>query len=158
MAWKVDNGQLVALRGAGGADLVTEETFGDFELHLEFLLSRGANSGVYLRGLYEIQLYDDTSRPTKPENCCGALWGQLAPTKRAFLGPGRWNRLDVRLVKQVLTVTLNGETVIDRQPVRRPTSNDGLTIAEGQPGPILLQHQIGQSEVRFRNLRVRRLD
>lgn len=156
-SWTIERGQLIGLPRANGSDLVSEETFQNFELHLEFLLGRGTNSGVYFRGQYEIQLYDDKTRPIIPERSCGALWGQLAPKKRAFLGPGTWNTLDVRLVDREITVTLNGQTVIDRETLRGPTSKDGIGV-EGQPGPILLQHLTGQGEVRFRNIRVRRLD
>lgn len=158
VSWAVDNGNLVALSRGNSCDLVSDETFQEFELHLEFYLGRGANSGVFLKGLYEIQLYDDTSRAANPGEWCGALWKQTPPKRRAFLGPGTWNVLDVRLANRQVTVQLNGQLVLENVPLKGATHRDTLRISEDQPGPIMLQRQLTASEVRFRNIRVRRLE
>ena len=158
VSWTVENGDLVALSRGNSSDLLSDETFQEFELHLEFYLGRGANTGVFLKGLYEIQLFDDTSRHTIPGEWCGALWKQTPPKKRAFRGPGTWNVLDVRLANRQITARLNGQLVLENVPVNGPTHRDTLRISEDQPGPIMLQRQLTASEVRFRNIRIRRLD
>ncbi len=155
--WAVENGQLVCTWRPGGADLVSNSWFQDFDLHLEFCLDRKANSGVYLKGLYEVQLYDHTSQPTNADERCGAIYGLIAPSKDAFKGPGTWNSLDVRLVGHKVSVTLNGEQVIEDALISGPTRGSYPGIAEQDPGPIVLQCHAPQAKVRFRNLRVKAL-
>jgi formylglycine-generating enzyme required for sulfatase activity len=150
--WSVGNGELIGV-GEGRNDLVTDQVFQDFELHVEFLLGREANSGVYLRGRYEVQLWDEIPPKTSNQSC-GAIWDLIAPTKQPYLGPGRWNILDVRLVGRQVTVVMNGERIIDSQNIPRPTVV-ALDTLEDQPGPILLQSHTG--EFHFRNIRIRPL-
>ena len=145
-------GELIGV-GEGRNDLVTDQLFQDFELHVEFLLGREANSGVYLRGRYEVQLWDEIPPKTSNESC-GAIWSLIAPTKQPYLGPGKWNTLDVRLVGRQVTVVVNGERIIDSQNISRPTGG-GLDTPEDQPGPVLLQSHTG--EFHFRNIRLRPL-
>ena len=144
----------------GGTDLVSDQVFKNFELHLEFLLRPGANSGVFLRGLYEVQLFDHTSSEHPPTSRCGAIYGQIAPPRDVFSGPGRWNTLDMKLVGQRVTVIMNGERIIDNERVLGPTSKPQFIkfiIPEGKPGPVLLQCYHPSEMVKFRNIRIRPL-
>jgi hypothetical protein len=71
-----------------GSDLMTTESFGDYELHLEFTVPKGSNSGVYNRGLFEIQIFDSfgVSRPAFHD--CGSLYERAAPPKNLARPPG----------------------------------------------------------------------
>ncbi len=156
--WSVEGGEIVTRprQGFYGKNLVSDQVFRDFELQLEFLLEDGANSGVYLRGLYEVQLYDDNANVVVPKERCGAIWGQTAPNEEAYLGPGKWNALTVRLVGQRASVTMNGKLVVDDAYLNGPTDNvQTLHIDEGEPGPIMLQCTPGGG-VRFRNISITR--
>jgi hypothetical protein len=151
----VENGELVSLIGPG-ANLATERTFKDFDLQLEFWLGPLSNSGVYLRGLYEIQLFDSTSPKTPPVRRCGAVHDQVAPAMEgAYLGPNCWNKITLRLVGSTLVaVFMNHHKIHNRVPLEGPTGG-ALKIEEGQPGPIVLQCSKGL--VRFRNIQIHEL-
>lgn len=151
--WHVEGRELVSLAGPG-SDLATERTFDDFELQLQFLLGPIANSGVFLRGLYEIQLFDHTAGKTPPSSCCGALYDQVGPASDAFNGPGRWNMLSVRLVGRNVTAFLNGRKILDGVEIQGPTQRS-MRLKEDKPGPIVLQSLKGM--VRFRNIRIREI-
>ncbi|MEN6493760.1 MAG: DUF1080 domain-containing protein, partial [Thermoguttaceae bacterium] len=154
LCWSVRDGALACDAQLGGSDLISELSFQDFELHLEFLLERGANSGVYLRGRYEIQLIDARNR--RPgNNTCGAICTLIPPTSNAYRGAGQWNSLDVKLVGRHVTVTMNGQRIIDDQEIPRPTAAP-LDDLETQPGPIMLQRW-GDGVTMFRNIQVRGL-
>jgi hypothetical protein len=151
--WSVKRGELTCTARGKGLDLITDKAFQDFELALEFMLGPRANSGVYLRGLYEVQLADGLPLDKKG---CGAIYNEIAPSEEAYLGPARWNTLNVRMVGQRVTVTMNGKCVIDNAEVTGPTDKKfTLPIREGEPGPIILQCL--ENEFRFRNIRIRPL-
>ncbi len=162
--WSVKGGELVA-KAEGkffGKNLVTDSRYGDFELRLEFLLEDGANSGVYLRGLYEVQLYDDNWNTVPPNQRCGAIWHQVAPSESAYLGPGKWNTLKVKMVGQHICVTMNDKRILDDAVPSGPTDGvQSLSIKEGDPGPIMLQctpmastAPASGGAVRFRNISI----
>ncbi len=135
-------------------NLVTDARFGDFELQLEFLMADNSNSGVYLRGLYEIQLYFDDTNVEEPKQRCGAIYNQVAPSEQAYLGPEKWNTLKVKMVGQHVSVTMNGHCIVDGACPSGPTDNtETLDIKEGEPGPIMLQCHPG-GEVKFRNISI----
>ena len=96
--WDAANGELICT-GHGRNDLISDRTYGDFDLHLEFLLEEEANSGVYLRGRMEVQLIDTQTAGSSQETC-GAIYGLIAPAKTSYHGAGRWNTLDVKLIGQ----------------------------------------------------------
>jgi hypothetical protein len=151
--WKVDKSVLVNA-AAKGTDLYTEARFLDFELHVEFNVPKGSNSGVYLRGLYEIQITDAWGK--KPSDIeCGALCHVVAPRVNASKKPGEWQTFDITLIGREVTVVHNGVTVLERVkvPGKSPACLEG--IAEGRPGPIMLQGDHGP--VSFRNLWVKSL-
>jgi hypothetical protein len=143
--WSVAGG---VLRNAGsGANLVTERKFTDFKLHVELRLPKGSNSGVYLRGRYEVQIADTFGEPAS--DSLGAVYGFLAPSVDAAKEPDAWQSLDITLVGRRITVAVNGKTVVcDRES---PGITGGaLDSNEGAPGPLLLQGDHGP--VAFRNI------
>jgi Domain of Unknown Function (DUF1080) len=135
------------------ANLRTDADFTDFQLHLEYRLPSevGGNSGVYLRGLYEAQV---THRDSKMQGISGpgALFGRITPTKNAGKPAGEWESLDVSLVDRHVTVVLNGEKVIDNEPVAGPTGG-ALQSDVTAPGPIYLQGD--HTSVQYRNITLR---
>ena len=144
--WRATDG---VLHNIGSANtLATRETFWNFRLHVEYLLQENGNSGIGLRGRYEVQLYDDHEKPPSIHGN-GALYSRITPQVNATKVPGEWQVFDITLIGRDLTVVLNGETLIDKGRV------DGLTAMaidsrESTPGPILLQGDHGPVE--FRNI------
>jgi hypothetical protein len=132
-------------------NLRTEEVFDDFNLTLEVNFPRGSNSGVYLRGIYEVQVVDSYGRPLNPHNM-GALYSRITPSVNAEKPAGQWQTLDITLVDRHLTVILNGVNIIDNKPVYGPTGG-ALTSDIFAPGPIYLQGDHG--EVSYRNIVLR---
>jgi hypothetical protein len=152
LCWMARRGELIGVaRKKQRMDLVTDKVFQDFELHLEFMLARDANSGVYLRGRYEVQLWDTVKRSPAAESC-GAVYNLIAPKAAAYLGPEKWNTLEVTLVGRQVSVVMNGVQIIDSQYIAHPTAG-ALDDSEDQPGPIMLQCHT--NEFRFRNIRIR---
>jgi hypothetical protein len=140
--WVVENGILVNARP--GNDLMTERHFNDFKLRAQFRYPRGSNSGIYLRGRYEVQIEDDYGM--EPEShLIGGVYGFLTPRINAAKKPGEWQTLEITLVGRVVTVVLNGEAVIERQTVPGITGG-ALDSNEAQPGPIMLQGDHGKVE------------
>jgi hypothetical protein len=148
MGWAVVDGTLAVVEPKGNADLVTDAKFQDLKVHLEFNLDPGSNSGVYLRGRYEIQILDDKSKATE-EHGCGALYSRIAPRIDATRPAGEWQTFDLTLVGRRLTVVLNGQTVVDGAMVEGITGGAENPF-EGEPGPLMLQGDHGK--VRFRNI------
>ena len=143
--WAVVNGVLT--NGGGGGNLVTTRTFEDFKLHVEFRYPAGSNSGVYLRGRYEVQI-EDSPRDREPEAIdIGAVYGFLPPNEAAAHPAGEWQTFDITLVGRRVTVVLNGRTVIADQVIPGITGG-ALDSDEGAPGPIYLQGDHGPVEFR----------
>lgn len=126
----------------------TEQEFEDFNLKLEVNVPEGNNSGIYLRGLYEIQVVDSYGAALDSHNM-GALYSRITPSVAAEKPAGEWQSLDITLYNRHLTVIFNGKKIIDNQPVAGPTggaiSSDVLA-----PGPIYLQGDHGN--VSYRNI------
>src|SRR5205807_7799777 len=96
--WDVEKETLICSKPHGGNDLLTEKKFTDFELHIEFQAT--SNSGVYLQGRYEIQIDNSlNAKPGKdgklPNNMCGAIYGQIPPSKNMAKPPMEWQSFDV---------------------------------------------------------------
>src|SRR5205807_9541001 len=142
--WIVQQGML--MNSTPGNDLVTERKFTDFKLHAEFRYPRGSNSGVYLRGRYEVQIEDDYGEEPESHKI-GGVYGFLTPSVNAAKKAGEWQTLDVTLVGRVVTVALNGERVIDRQTIPGITGG-ALDSDEGASGPLVLQGDHGPIEFR----------
>lgn len=129
-------------------NLRTDAEFEDFNLKLEVNIPEHSNSGVYLRGMYEIQVFDSYEKPLDSHNM-GALYSRITPSVNAEKPAAQWQTLDITLCDRHVTVVLNGTTIIDNQPVYGPTG--GAIIADVfQPGPIYLQGDHGK--VSYRNM------
>jgi hypothetical protein len=140
--WGVQNGALANL--SPGVDLMTEQKFSDFKLHAQFRYPKGSNSGIYLRGRYEVQIEDNFGK--EPDShFIGGVYGFLTPRVNACKPADTWQTLDVTLVGRVLTIVLNGEPIIERQAIPGITGG-ALDSDEDQPGPILLQGDHGRVE------------
>jgi hypothetical protein len=147
--WKVENGTLVS--PGHGAELITDAKFEDFKLHVEFNCAPKSNSGVYLRGRYEVQIEDDPV-PEGPTMRTGGVYGFLAPSPEQPRRPGEWQIYDITLVGRVVTVVQNGQTIIDKQEMPGITGG-ALDSHEGLPGPIYLQGS-EDGHVAFRNITI----
>lgn len=150
------NNQWIAESGilrspVSGSNLITDAKFNDFKLHIEFRYPEGSNSGVYLRGRYEIQVCD-TRGPEPARDSLGAIYGFIIPNRPAWKNPGEWQTLDVTLVGRIVTVALNGQTIISEQPIPGITGG-ALDSKEGEPGPIMLQGDHGPID--YRNIIIR---
>lgn len=144
--WTVEGGVLKA--PGGGANLVSTQKFWNFKLHIEYRMFAGSNSGIGLRGRYEIQVQDDYGKPVGSHSN-GALYSRIAPAVNAALPAGEWQVYDITLIGRDLTVVLNGQKLMDKAYVEGLTAM-GHDPNEGEPGPISLQGDHGPVE--FRNI------
>ena len=108
--WRVQGAVLAATPPC--VDLVSDATFRDFRLHAELRFPPGSNSGIYLRGRYEVQIQDDAGKALDPLRM-GGVYGFIAPSVDAARAAGEWQTLDVELVGRRVTVVLNGTTIVD---------------------------------------------
>lgn len=129
-------------------NLRTNQEFTDFRLTLDVNVPEGSNSGVYLRGIYEVQVADSHGKPVDSHNM-GAIYSRITPTVAAEKPAGEWQHLDITLVDRHVTVVLNGQTIIDNQPLAGCTGG-ALWSDQSRPGPIYLQGDHGP--VSYRNL------
>ncbi len=129
----------------------TEKEFQDFNLTLEVNVPKGSNSGIYLRGLYEVQVMDSYGREPDSHNM-GALYSRITPSQAAEKPAGEWQSMDITLVDRHVTVILNGVTIIDNQPVYGPTGG-AISGDVFDDGPIYLQGDHGK--VSYRNMVLR---
>jgi hypothetical protein len=144
--WHVAGG--ILNNATGGGNLVTRDTFGDFKLHIEFQYPKDGNSGVYLRGRYEVQIEDSPPGRVRDESL-GAVYGFLAPGEDAARGPDQWQTYDITLLGRRLTVALNGTTIINGQDIPGITGG-AVTCDEAAPGPLMLQGDHGP--IQYRNI------
>ena len=145
--WRVIDGVLTI--ASLGANLVTTQKFNDFKLHVEFRYPKGGNSGVYLRGRYEVQIEDTPAREWPEDIDLGAVYGFLTPNQSAGARPNEWQSFDITLVGRRVTVVLNGRTIIADQIIPGITGG-ALDSDEAAPGPILLQGD--HTAVEFRSI------
>jgi hypothetical protein len=147
MGWAVVDGDLAVVEPEGNADLVSDAVFQDMKLHLEFNVAPKSNSGVYLRGRYEIQIVDNPEL-TADTHGAGALYSRIAPSTDATKPAGEWQTFDITLVGRQLTVVLNGTEVISGTV--EGITGGAINPWEDEPGPLMLQGDHGK--VRFRNI------
>ncbi len=175
-AWKVENGYMEVAAKAG--DITTKDEFGDFQLHLEFATpakvegnSQGrGNSGIFLHGIYEMQILDCYENPTYPDGQAGAMYGQYPPLVNPIKKPGEWQTYDIifegpqwdkdgKLIKKAcVTSILNGVVVQHKKEYMGPTKHKETTSYDGvksSRGPISLQDH--GNPMRFRNIWIRPL-
>lgn len=158
-SWEVRDGNIYYVSERG--DLETVDEFEDFELNLEFLLPKGSNGGIFIPGGFEVQLVDDQfvqetiqklkrlRKTFSPKWRCGAVHDVIAPTSVPYRGAYTWNDLDIVIQDRVISITMNGERVIDKKRLPKKTPDNSRKIKiQGHKG-------VGKS---FRNIRIRRLD
>jgi len=145
--WKLEDGTLVS--PGNGPELIHQAKFEDFKLHVEFNCAANSNSGVYLRGRYEVQI-EDNSIQEPPSHHTGGIYGFIAPSPEMPRRPGVWQSFDVTLVGRRVTVVQNGQTIIDNQEIPGITGG-ALDSHEELPGPIYLQGS-EDGHVSFRNI------
>ncbi len=173
-AWPATGG--VVQTGVGTGTIETKESFGDVQLHVEFATpaevkgdSQGrGNSGVFLAGVFEIQVLDSYNNPTYPDGQAAAMYGQFPPLVNASRPPGEWQAYDITFTAPrfsgtkldapaVVTVLHNGVMVHHARAFWGPTAHQRIApyAPESAKGPIRLQDH--QNPVRYRNIWVRRL-
>ena len=133
--WKVESGNLIT--PGNGPELINDSKFEDFKLHVEFKADADSNSGVYLRGRYEVQVETD-SVEEPPSHHTGGVYGFLAPVPELPRKPGEWQSFDITLIGRWITVVQNGETIIDHKEIPGITGG-ALDSHEELSGPIYLQ-------------------
>lgn len=142
--WEVINGILTSKEA--GANLISDRKFDDFKLHVEFRYPEGSNSGVYLRGRYEVQIEDNKGTP--PSSIYfGGVYGFLTPNEMVVKSPGVWQTFEITLIGRRVTIIANGEEIICDQIIPGITGG-ALDSNEGQPGPLMLQGDHGAIEFR----------
>ncbi|PWH10351.1 DUF1080 domain-containing protein [Bacteroidetes bacterium SCGC AAA795-G10] len=146
--WTVKKG--VLLNPESGVNLITEEKFEDFKLSIEFRYPKGSNSGIYLRGRYEVQVEDNYG--LEPESTLfGGIYGFLKPNQMAAKPAGEWQRYEITLIGRRVSVIANGKKIINDQIIPGITGG-ALDSKEGMPGPIMLQGDHGIVE--YRNIKI----
>ncbi len=153
--WSVENGILInrPVQPANGphvsyGNLRTVAQFEDFNLKLEVNIPKGGNSGVYLRGIYEVQVADTYGKPLDPHNM-GGIYSRITPRVAAEKAAGEWQTLDITLVDRHVTVKLNDQRIIDNEPLLGCTGG-ALWSDEFKPGPIYLQGD--HTGINYRNI------
>lgn len=174
--WKVADGYVEVVAHTGS--LVTRDSFGDVQLHVEWATpavvegegqERG-NSGVYLMSLYELQVLDSYENPTYPDGQAGAIFGQFPPLVNASRPPGEWQSYDVvfraprfgeggaLLAPARMTVFHNGVLVQDQAELTGPTAYKRRPPYQAHPPRLPLSLQDHEFPVRYRNIWLRELD
>lgn len=152
--WSVTNGVLInnPVQPKGQhlkyGNLRTVAEFEDFNITLEVNVDKGNNSGVYLRGIYEVQVSDTYGQDLAP-HVMGSVYGRITPTVSAEKPAGEWQTLDITLLDRHVTVILNHKTIIDNQPLLGCTGG-ALWSDEFRPGPIYLQGD--HTAIKYRNI------
>lgn len=145
--WKVEHHILV--KNGHGSELITTSKFWNFKLHAEFSDGPMSNSGVYLRGRYEVQIETDSAADPLNQHQ-GAIYGFIAPNPEQPRRSNVWQTYDITLVGRTVTVVQNGVTIINHQEIPGITGG-ALNSNEGLPGPIYLQGSEA-GRVAFRNI------
>ena len=146
--WTVKKGVLV--NPESGVNLITDKKFEDFKLSIEFRYPKGSNSGVYLRGRYEVQVEDNYG--LEPESTLfGGIYGFLKPNQMAAKPAGEWQRYEITLIGRRVSVVANDKKIINDQIIPGITGG-ALDSKEALPGPIMLQGDHGIIE--YRNIKI----
>jgi len=148
--WEVQNGELVNAKKGG--NIRSTRKLSDFKLHIEYNCPERGNSGVYLRGRYEVQVEYEASGANDPAHSMGSIYGFFAPSTTLPKKPGQWESYDVTLVGRTVTVVRDGVTIIDHQEIPGITGG-AIDSHEGEPGVIYMQgdHTGG---MKYRNITV----
>jgi len=149
---------------SGARDFYTAAKFGDAMIEVEFMVPKGSNSGVYVMGVYEIQILDSFGKEKVGPGDVGGLYGAQAPSVNAAKAPGEWQKfvIDFRAPKfdglgkktdnaRFVKVTLNGKVIHENVEMKGVTPG-GLSGKESAKGPIMFQGNHGP--VAYRNIKV----
>lgn len=142
--WKVIDGIMTSEKS--GANLVSDMKFNDFKLHIEFRYQKGSNSGVYLRGRYEVQIEDSKGKDPMP-GYLGGVYGFISPSEQVAKDAGEWQSYDITLRGRMITVIGNNKPIIINQEIPGITGG-AIDSKEGEPGPIMMQGDHGPIEYR----------
>jgi hypothetical protein len=142
--WEVVDGILTSPES--GVNLISEEKFKDFKLHAEFRYPEGSNSGLYLRGRYEVQIADNKGLEAS-SIYFGGIYGLLSPNENVAMKAGGWQMYDITLIGRRVTIVANGKTIISNQNIDGMTGG-ALDNNEAEPGPIMIQGDHGLVEFR----------
>jgi hypothetical protein len=134
--WLAADGEL--RNQSAGANLRTVRTFGDFKLHIEYNCPSGGNSGVYLRGRYEVQVEYEPPDKNDAFHAMGSIYGFIAPSMQVAARPGEWESYDVTLVGRNVTVVRDRGLIIDNKEIPGITGG-ALDSHEAESGPLYLQ-------------------
>ena len=148
--WVADGGDL--LNQAHGANLKTTRKFDDFKLHIEYNCPIDGNSGIYLRGRYEVQVEYEAIDANDAYHSIGSIYSFLKPAVDLPRKPGTWESFDITLVGRFVTIVRNGVKTMDNLEIPGITGG-ALDSHEGEPGPFYIQgdHTGG---MRYRNILV----
>lgn len=145
-----DNPEVPGVRNPGAANLKSIPTFQDFKLHIEVNCPEGGNSGIYLRGRYEIQV--GTEGGKLPDHEMGSIYSHYPPPAGAELGLGKWTSFDITFVGRHVTVLRDGKVYHNNVEIPGPTGG-ALDSNEAEPGPFFLQGD-HHGVIRYRNITV----
>ncbi len=145
--WAAENGLLISRER--GSNIITTKEFRDFRLHVEFNCPPNGNSGVYLRGRYEVQIEDDEKK-SPPTSWMGGIYGFIAP-ESVLRRPGEWRSFDITLLGRTVWVSVDGKAVVRSREIPGITGG-ALDSNEDQPGPIYLQGDHGG--LQFRHIEI----
>jgi hypothetical protein len=148
--WVVQNGELV--NQEHGANIKTTRKFDDFKLHVEYNCPDEGNSGIYLRGRYEVQVEYEKEDANDKFHSIGSIYSFIAPAVDLPRKPGTWESFDITLVGRHLTIVRNGVKTVDNQEIPGITGG-ALDCNEGEPGPFYIQgdHTGG---MKYRNITI----
>ena len=172
--WRVENGEVI--NDGKGLYLTTDKEYGDFELLVDYKMQPLGDSGIYLRGIPQVQIWDSTEEKKfklGADKGSGGLWNNkrnegkhpLALMDRPF---GKWNHFRIKMIGERVTVELNGKVVVQNAVMdnyfahrkKKKEENSGETmnlLVDPVPprGPIQLQTH--GSEIRWRNIYIREI-
>lgn len=149
--------------GGGGTDLYTERKFGDVHIELEVMVPKGSNSGIYLMGEYEIQVFDSHGKERPTQQDMGAIYSASVPKINAAKPAGEWQKYEIDFAApkfegdkrtspaRFVKVTLNGQVIHENIEMKGVTPG-GLTGKESAAGPLLFQGDHGP--VAYRGIKI----
>jgi Domain of Unknown Function (DUF1080) len=146
--WSVENGVLT--NAPPTRNLISKQKFKDFRIQAEYMLAEKSNSGIYLRGRYELQVLDDFGKPPESHGHM-AIYAWVAPRVNASKPAGEWQTMEAIIVGNRVSVTLNGQKVHDNAEIQAITGG-ALDADELAPGPIMIQGD--HTKVSFRRITV----
>jgi hypothetical protein len=143
--WAVADGVMSSAEKQGN-NLVSKQTFKDFKIEAEYAIAAGSNGGIYLRGRYEMQLLDDAGQPVTLQSHM-SIYGRTTPAVNASKPAGEWQKVEIIVVGNRVSATLNGQKVQDNSVIEGITGG-ALDANELEPGPLMLQGDHGKVSFR----------